>query len=451
MAGAWLGTGAILALACWLGTGCETVRRARDAQSAAGIPAGERTLRAAEVGVTSNTVLTLEAALQIASAYHPSVARARESLASAVAQVRETKAAYWPSVDASAGYSRSTANTESSRGSNHAGDSYSAGLSLNLLVYDFGKTPAAVRQAYLGQLSAEASLLSARNDVAFGVRAAFLDLCRAQELVNVAEEAVRQYRVHLDQVKTFAEVGRRIRYDVTKAEVDLGNAQLELISARNGVASARAALNRTLGLAEEPGYRIAQPHLAEIEGAVDDLMAVARRHHPDLLALEAQAMAASAAVDQAIADLYPSLSLQAGYQLGGSKLPLVWNWSGALQSALGIFSGWGKTAKIDDSVAQLRSARAAFADREQQVYLVLTLALNTLDSARQRLALTELIVQQAQESLDLVSERYRLGQASAVEVTDAQVALTSAQSDQVKARFDHQTALATIMHAMGEE
>jgi outer membrane protein len=102
-------------------------------------------------------------------------------------------------------------------------------------------------------------------------------------------------------------------------------------------------------------------------------------------------------------------------------------------------------------IANLRSVRARITDREQQIFQDLQNALTQLDSAQQRLPLTDLLVRQAAETLDLVSERYRLGAASAVEVTDAQVALTSARAEQVKAKFDYQAAIAQLKHAAGEE
>jgi len=65
--------------------------------------------------------------------------------------------------------------------------------------------------------------------------------------------------------------------------------------------------------------------------------------------------------------------------------------------------------------------------------------------------LDNLIVQQAQESLDIVSVQYQVGSASAVDVTDAQVALTSAKANQVNARYDYLTAVAQIHHYIGDE
>jgi outer membrane protein len=246
-------------------------------------------------------------------------------------------------------------------------------------------------------------------------------------------------------------VGKRTRYDVTKAEVDLGNAQLDRINARNAVTSARATLNRNLGLTERPDYLVGQPPNEEISGTVDELMAVARTQHPQLRALRAQERSASAAVDAAIAALYPSFGAQAEYGGNGRHFPLVWNWSAGVQSVLQLFTGWLKTSAVDVAVTELRTARSKVADMELMIYFDLSQAMNTLDGSRQRMALSEIILRQARESVELVGERYRVGQASAVEVTDAEVAVTRAQANQVTARFDYQIAIAQIKHAIGED
>lgn len=431
--------------------GCATVRRAREAQDASKAPAGERTVRASEIGLESNTVLSLDRALEAALLHHPSVVRAQQALEAASAQLRSAGAARQPSVDSSAGYTRRTSNSEAARGSSKSSDSYSAGLDLDLLIYDFGRTPAAIRQAAERRLAAEQDWRAARSDVAYSVRTAFFELGKTRELEQVAAEAVRQYEAHLEQVRSFAEVGQRIRYDVTKAEVDLGNAKLSLIDARNNVAIARAALNKTLGLAEDPGYAQGGGAGAEIAGTIEDLMQVARDRHPEMRALRARERAASAAVDAAIADLYPSLRLRGSYSWGGAALPLVWNWSGGVNAALSLLDGGRRTAQIDEAAALLRSSRAGVADREQQIHLDLRRALSVRDTADQRLVLSELIEREARDSLRLVTERYRVGKASAVEVTDAQVAVTQAQAERVKARFDHQLATAQILHAIGGE
>ena len=440
-----------LSVACALTVGCATVRNAREVQKATSFPPGERTATAAEVGLNSNSVLDLTEGIRIALACNPTVTQARQSLIAASSQVFQASASYKPSVSAAASYSRRTSNSGATVAVNDSSASYGASLNLDLLIYDFGKTPAAVKQAVLQQISAEVELRGAQNDVVYGVRTAFFDLAKALELRQVSEEAVRQSKVHLEQTKAFTEVGLRTRYDVTKAEVDFGNAQLALTDAENALASARAMLNLSLGLAEDPGCKIGPVPPLEVSGTAAELMNKARKGHPGLLILQVQERIASAAIDQAVADLYPALRLGAGYSLSGNAFPLVWNWSATVQSAMDLFTGSRKPAAIDIAVARLRSARAGVASREQQIFLDLTRALSTRDTARHRLDLTELIVRQAGESMDLVDERYKQGKASSVEITDAQAALTQAMADRVKARFEQQSATALIMHVIGDE
>lgn len=437
--------------AAMLACGCASVRNARQVQRGENPLPGERTPSAASLGIGTNTVLTADAAVRMALAQHPAVAAASQNLAAASAQVRQAESAWWPSAQASAGYSRSTQNRDGVPSSSRSSGSFSAAAQADVTLIDFGRTPASVRQSVAAEAAAAAALRGARNDAAFNARTAFFGLCKAQELLAVAEEAVRQYKEHLEQVKAYADVGKRTRYDVTKSEVDLGNAELDLINARNSVSDARAALNRCLGLAEEPGYRVTPAPALEFGGSLGDAARLARIRHPDMQALLARELVASSGVDAAVADLYPSLSLDGRYTAAGSGAPLVWNWSMGVNSVISLFTGWRKTAAIDKAAADLRAARSNRANREQQLYSELTAALNQLDAARRRVALSSLVARQAREGLDIVNERFRLGAASALEQTDAQVALTSALAEQVRARYDCQTAIARILQATGEE
>jgi outer membrane protein len=475
-----------VSMACVL-AGCATVKRARAVQRGEGPVPGERTVTAAELGLQTNRVLSLDEAVRLALVHHPAVAAAGQSVVAASNQTRQVAAAFLPTVTGSAGYSQFTSETKASPdnvgqkalaglvksardsggvtpqavqswaaasaqpGKSHSYEAYSAGLSGDLLLYDFGRTPAALRQAVANQAAASEQLRLARNEVAYGVRAAFFNLAKAQALLGVAEESERQYRTHLQQVQAFFDVGRRIRYDLTKAEVDVRNAELAVINARNAVSNARAQLNSSLGLAEDPPYTVEGGTLAV--GSLDRvaMLAVARERHPELGSLRAQERRASAAVDLAIADLYPEFRLKAGYSGKDAALPLIYNWSAALQGAMTLFSGGSRRARINETVANLRAARTQLAEREQRLFQVLSVACNQLEGATRRLAVTALLVNVASESLTLIEERYRVGSASAVEVTDAQVALTQSRADEVQARFDREAAVAAIRYAMGDE
>ncbi|MBI4835183.1 MAG: TolC family protein [Planctomycetes bacterium] len=439
--------------AAWLVTGCSSVREARKAQDTDNIPAGERTVTASEIGLTKDSVLTLDKSLEIALQYHPSMVQSRQSLISSEKQYGDAIAGYLPTVSANASVSKSTSNTSTKTADNTLGDSsYSTGVSLSQLIYDFGETPANIRQAYENKLTAESSLKAAENSLAYNVKQAYYDLSKQQALLKVAEETVKQYEIHLEQTKIQVEVGGKIKYDITKAEVDLSNARISLVNSRNDLRTARAVLNNTLGLAEDPEYTIEESKPAEMKDySFESLLKTAKEQQPEFLAQQSRERAASASVDKAIANLFPSLSLSGSYRWSGSEFPLVWNWSLSSSLGLNLFNGFQNTSQIDQAVANLRSTRAAKASLEQKIYLDLTRAVAQLESAQERLTLADLTVKQAAETLNLITERYKIGKASAVEVTDAQVSLTKAQVDKIQAQFDYQTAIALIKSTIGEK
>lgn len=428
--------------------GCATVRQARETQRGTHPLPGEQTLSAAASGLTAGTVLTLDEAIRLALTNSAAVLEARAAVETSETQLRQARADYFPSINASAGYTRAK---DYGPVGGPATDHYGTGLSLSEDFFSFGRTAAAVHEARAKRDAALARLHAAEATAVFAVRADYCDLFRAQELLAVDEESVRQFQSHLDQVRAMAELGTRIRYDVTKAEVDLGTARLTALVARNTWLAARAALGRDLGLAEDLPAAIAAPPTDRlpVEGR-EAIVARARARNPDLSALRHLVDAASAAIDAAIADLRPDLSFGASYSWGGGDWPLGRGWSLGPSLGWSLFNGWRRTAAVEAAAAGLRSARASVADREQLLYQTIVTALAQLDTARQRLELARLLVQQARENLNLVSERYKLGLATSVELTDAEVAVVQTRSQQVQAQYDAWVAIATVRRNTGD-
>ncbi|HRR34478.1 MAG TPA: TolC family protein [Kiritimatiellia bacterium] len=440
----------LLILSIFLVIGCKTVNRARHAQSSADRLPGETSVTAAQIGLSAERSFSLPELERLALEHHPALLSARQAVESARMQLRMTHAGRLPQLAASAAYNRSTQNTWGRSTSSEARGTWSAGVGLDLLLYDFGRLDAAERQGIEDLIAAEQNLLDTELETVYAVRAAFFECHRSVHLMRVAVESERQYAQHLEEARIMTEVGTRRQYDVTKAEVDWGNARLEAVTASNNLVVAHAQLNRALGLAENPDYRIEPGELPYARRHPDALLADARFNAPSLAVLRARERAASAYVDQTIADLYPEFSLGADADLSGRGFPFVWNLSGALRTAQNLFDGHRKTARIDEAVTQLRRARAAVAEAEQTLSLNLVTAVAERESARKRADIARLIQRQAEDNLAIVNEQYRVGISSSIERTDAQVALTQAQANVIRAAYDEQAAIARIARLTGE-
>ncbi|MFH1231803.1 MAG: TolC family protein [Planctomycetota bacterium] len=433
----------------FLVAGCSTVSEARKVQKVEVLPPGERTVKAAEIGLNKDTVLTIDKALEITLKYNPTVIQAQERLKSAQAQLKQAKSNYYPQASASSSYGKRTNNSVAGQESSKTSDSYSENLSASQLIYDFDKTPSAVRKAYYDAQASEYDLITAKSNLGFSVKETYYNVLRQESAVRLAEESLRQNEKYLEQAKGFFEVGTKIRYDITKAEVNVGNAQLSLISAKNALYLSRQTLNNVLGLAEDPSYQIekfsgniTQTGISAVE--IDKLLNLAKENNPEFKAQETRVKSASAGVDNAVASLWPSLSLSGSYSFGGSEFPLTWNRALSALLSFDIFNGGQKTAAIKSAVANLKSARASLSSLEQRLYLDISRAQNQMHDASEKLVVNNLILQQAQENLVLVEERYRIGKASSVELTDARITFTKLQENNIQSQFDYLIAKAAL-------
>lgn len=438
------------------GTACSTVREAREAQDSKNRMRGERTVAYSEFGYAKNAVLSLSDLEAIALEANPSIFQARQTVIQARIAVKDIRADYLPTVDAAASYTYQTNNTSSHGQSFHnAGQSRgtSVGLSMDLLLWDFGKTDAKLEQAVAKLLSAEKDLLSMENLVRYNVRKAYFELRRCIELNTVAEQSVAQYREHLDQMIAKRDAGKGTKYDCTKAEVDYNNALLEQISTANNVKTARADLNLALGFAESPEYELGGNVMGTFSQTADELMAVAREREPGLASLIALEKAASAYVDKTIADLYPSIGLNFSATLTDEDLdmPKIWNLLGAGTIAQNVFNGGRNERAIEDAVAQLRTARSKVAECEQSLYSRLCTAVLTLERARKQREVAILSEVAAKENLDVVTAQFSVGKASSLDRTDAQVSLTTARAATVSAEYDYRAAVAAIAYLIATD
>ncbi|HLY11499.1 MAG TPA: TolC family protein [Planctomycetota bacterium] len=438
--------------------GCADIDAARKVQDPDSRRDGERTVAAETIGLGAGAQLTISRGVEITLKNNPTIAVNRAQVEHNEAVLEEVNAGYLPQIAFTGDYrwqksgGAGNGNEIGSKIGANSGiiQTHGGSVTLNQMLYDFGKTDALHRQAYAQFASSHAALASAENDAVFNFRQAFYNVFKQEELVLVGEETVRQFEKRLEQVKGFVEAGTRQKYDLTKAQVDLGNAQLTLVKARTGLTVAKATLNNTLGLASDPLYTLENPGPAgRWDMTFAQAVESARAYHPTLQSLILQENAARAAIDAAIADFYPQLTLSGAFTWGGSLTPVTWS------SFLGpvvnwvIFSGWEKTGVLHGAVADLHQAYANRALEEQSIFLDLRNAYAVLEDAQESLKIVSLTVQAATETLDLVSGRYQVGKASSVELTDAQVQLATAKAQEIQARYDYEISIAAIERSIG--
>jgi TolC family type I secretion outer membrane protein len=403
-------------------------------------------------------VLTLEKAVELALSYHPSLRVASGTQAINEALVGQAQSGFYPQVSALSGYQRTTANpTRNFTGSplprSTRGDTfgyYQNGVTLNQLLYDFGTIKSQVDTAQYNLQAAKANAETAVQTVVINVQQAYFSLQQAQRLVKVNEEALTQFKQHLDLAKGRFKAGVAAKVDVTTAEVDLSNARLNLITAKNNALVARVTLNNAMGIQTTSPYRVLDPSPGEAyQITLDEAVARAMQLRPEMISQRAQERAAEAAIKAAQGNFFPTVTSSANYSYSATDFPLVYNWNFAGTVNIPIFSGFLTQQQVAQARANLLMTKANGDVLRQTILLEVSQALLNLEAASERLEVTKITVTQARERLDLVEGRYKAGLSNAVEVTDAEVVLVTAQVNDVVAMSNYQSVKAALDKAMG--
>jgi outer membrane protein len=412
--------------------------------------------------------LSLSEAEKLALKHQPTLAQARGQSEAAEGRVEEARAGYLPQATISATYQRTTGNfaPRPSALPSGAGTSvpttwsgttfnyFNAGVAASQLLYDFGQTSGRWRSAAASRDAALLSERAARAQSLLNVRRAYFDARSREELVTVAEEAVRNQERHLRQTEGFVRAGIRPDIDLARVRTDLANARVQLVDARNNDAVAVATLNQTMGVPTEMRYALTDHDMADVAGedsAVSGLAAGAVRARPEVAALVEQVRAQDLAVTATRGAFGPALSATAGATESGTHIDaLVPNWFVGLSLAWPILQGGLTRGTLREErgtlmslAAQVEVLRLQIRVEAEQAALAVTAAKANIVAARD--ALTN-----ARELLRLAERRYETGLGSAIELGDAQLASNTTAAQEVGARYSLAAARAQLLFALGD-
>jgi outer membrane protein len=399
--------------------------------------------------------LTLDDAQKIAIQNHPQVQGAIALAAAAKSQVTEARSSYYPTVYGSAtGVDAENNSRIAAGGLNNPViyERYANGLTVNQLVTDFGRTHELVKSSDLHSRAEEENVVTTRADVLLAVDQAFYGLLRANAVLTVAQETVSQRQLVSDQVTTLEKNQLKSGLDVSFANVDLAQAKLLLIQAKNDVDAAQAELSAALGYADERTFEPQdQPLPAAPPTDFADLLQQALMNRPELIGSRLDAASAHAyataqrdlwfptlsAVGSAGLTPYGATQLAPRYAAAGVNLniPLF---NGHLFGAL-------KTEADEKAIAQDQNLR----NQADLVARDVRTAWLDANSAYQRLSVTDQLLDEANQAVNLAQSRYNLGLSSIIELSQAQLNQTQARIEQASAKYDYQTQISALNFQIG--
>ncbi len=399
--------------------------------------------------------LTLPQAEQLAIRNHPQLQAARNLATAANEQVAQQRSAYYPLAYGSATAVDAEKNSRIAAGGLNNPiiyDRYSNGFLVDQMITDFGRTRNLVKSANYRSQAANEDVQTTREQVLLGVDQAYFGVLKAEAVLKVAQETVKERQLVSDQVITLEQNKIKSGLDVSFANVNLAQAQLMLVQAQNGVQDSYAQLSEALGYPGEQTFDLSDVPVPPAPPAnFDDLLQEALRERPELISQRFQADSAHSYATAERDLWFPTISAAgaAGVTpVGANQLATQYAAAG-VNVNIPIFNGHLFGALRGEAQSRARAQDQDLRDLQDRVARDVRTAWLNANTSFQNLGLTDKLLNEANQALQLAQSRYRLGLSSIVELTQAQLNQTQAQIQQASAKYDYQIATDELNFQLG--
>ncbi len=405
--------------------------------------------------------ISLQEALRLARENNVSNIQAENSVQAASNLVRVRRAAVLPTLNATAGQSKSAGQNVGQSGQlvDFTGDwRYNTGLTSQITLFDAGKMFADVKTAKAQLAAAEAGEVLTEYNIAQQVKLAYNSVLAAKESEGAAQAqlatAVQQLNVSIAKVNAgTANVSDSLRNVVT-----VGNAQLAVLQAQNAFRTANAQLTR---LVATPYFVTAQltdtldrPFQPIDSAAIMQLALAGPAVRQQEATVNAQAAARQSAKTSYLPTLTANLNLagngnRALYGLNDS--PYAYTRGVSFSISYPIFDRFQRNNALANANIAYENAQAAARNARLQAQQDVITQIAQLRNADASMRVQQANVRAAEEDLRVVQQRYNLGASTILDVLTSQQNLVNARQQLITARFNYRNARAQIEAIIGRD
>ncbi len=462
---------------------------------------------------SAGPILTLAEAQSLAQRNNPSFLQTIAARRSAGAATRAAWGQLLPQATAqlNGGYQQAGQQFFSGSALGSASDAIQSQWSLGLTYQVSAATLLTPSVARATQRAADADVTGASATLTGNVAMQYVQVLEDQARATLQDTLVVDATAQANLARARVAVGSATPLDQRRADVALGQQQVQALQAHNQVDIDKLRLFQQLGVPQPPGVRFIDAYVVAAPGfTVDSVMSIARRDNPQVNALRAREHAASVSVHRAAGLYTPTFQLSTGiggytYQytdqnflVNQAQLELQAENGGCLsldslaqaehlpprtcgpttltpaQAAqlrsgnrafpfnftntprqitatfsLPIFDGFQRERTVEQAEVDHDNARYIQRAGELQLTADVTSAYFTLTTSVRTVQIQEQNSAAARDALFLAEERYKVGAATFVNVTDARAAYERAENDRIGAVYDYHKAFAALENAVG--
>lgn len=440
-----------------------------------------------EYQIHKGDILSLADCVAIAINNSPIIKKQEYNLYIADSNLGIAKSAYFPTIGAGVGvYQEYNSNKNDEHGSAYR-QLPSAGVYLQQLIWDFGKSNSLIRMEHFYKLAAEYEFMDSICNTIFKIKMKYFDVLKAKAELEVEQTNVLINQKNVELAKHLYETGKKSQIDYLEAKVFLRDAELRLSDAENNYDVAFTNLANEMYSAYSPDFDIEKLYtfnftdkfipdsiktiqtsndkniknvalkskiemndeskLKVLPFTLDEAYGLAYHNSPDLWVLEATQKAMKQALIYVKRQYYPAITGNVGYNYfnyrhdSNNDINMYINMSTALN--IKQFKH-----EIDRAKANLNLADNSVNEFKQNLYFEVKRCFLIVNKNEEQIDISKQEAKDALDEFNLVSKRYNEGKSDYIALQSARKNYNNAKIEYIKRLYEYNTSLADLEIAM---
>jgi len=407
-------------------------------------------------------VLTLNEAINIALQRNTTLQKATNNLQASESNVKAAYGNFLPSINASGSWNW---NRNVQKGGSYSiggyvltnpsvtteSRNYRAGATWSLDLFDGLSNYATLSQSKNNLESAQLQLENLKQNTVFQTMSLYYTVVNNKQLMNVKEDNLKWNKQNLETVTERNKLGAVTLADVYSAQVQEGNAQLDLITAKNNFETSKSNLLYFLGLNVLENYTLSDSltntELSILNSSmsseyqnISQLVNEALSNRSDYKSAKLDFDSAENGITIAQSGYFPSLTNTLGYNFNSDEVKDLFeypSYSIGLTLSVPIFSGFSTENRVEQAEVNAMNKKVDMEDLERQIKQNIQTTYLNLQAAEQGLAVSKNTVQSSNENLKTSQEKYSLGSGTLLDVLTASYNYTNARTNYINAQFQY--------------
>lgn len=412
------------------------------------------------VEVHDGTTLSIAECVALSYKNNPKIRNKKYNLDIAKSNLGVARAEFFPSLNVGVGFYNE--NNSNSRDYEHYyRELPRLAVSLNQLIWDFGKTTAFIKMEEFYKIAAEYEFMDSLCATLFDIKEKYYSLLRARALMQIAEN-------NLEINEDFVKISRK-GAALNTAKINLNLAKVDYINAINQYNDAKINLANAMYLDVMPDFNVQytptfqfnddyeyksskkEPDTFKPEKfpfKEDEALSMAYKASPDLHALEATKNAMKQSLLFVKRSFLPDLTANVGYGYNNTNIQ---SGNNSLQVGVALNSSVN-AAQLRHSIkgadAQLNIADNEILLFKKDLYYELKRAFNNIEKSEQAVTVAQTNVRATLENLELVEKMYLSDKLDYTTLQQSRIDYVDSVNAYVESIFDYNMSLIQLEHAM---